>query len=110
MNLPCDDFLEPEFARSLDSMGFSGTQKRLWIKQFRKNQKKTCERYFLKLDNMLHGENFWEAAKKTIEVSRKLEPEEEPVPIIKDWEYFYRINNYSWGDAMYDWEEFNLGI
>tara|TARA_R100000781_G_scaffold111608_1_gene78193 strand:+ start:182 stop:529 length:348 start_codon:yes stop_codon:yes gene_type:complete len=113
------DFNEEEFVNSLNEMGFRGMQKRLWIKQFRRDPKKACQSYFTKLDNMYSGQHFWEVAKQVIISSRKLEEDnvpdswediEEIEPIIKDWDYFYRINNYSWGDTMYDWEEFNLAI
>jgi hypothetical protein len=106
------DFNEEEFVNSLNQMRITGTPKRLWIKQFRRDPKKACQSYFTKLDNMYSGKHFWEVAKQVIISSRKTEPEiiEEIEPIIKDWDYFYRINNYSWGDTMYDWEEFNLAI
>ena len=119
------DFNEEEFVNSLNQMGFRGIQKRLWIKQFHRDPKKACQSYFTKLDNMYSGKYFWEVAKQVIISSRKTEPEiieeivEEEIKahepcvraaVIKDWEYFYRINNYRWGCSMYDFEEFNLAI
>tara|TARA_R110002020_G_scaffold115244_2_gene265007 strand:+ start:37 stop:366 length:330 start_codon:yes stop_codon:yes gene_type:complete len=107
------DFNEEEFVNSLNQMGFRGIQKRLWIKQFHRDPKKACQSYFTKLDNMYSGQHFWEVAKQVIISSRKIDQEiieEIEEEVIKDWDYFYRINNYSWGDTMYDWEEFNLAI
>ena len=111
-------YCKVEFERSLDQVGIVGTAKRMWLKLFNRDPQKTAQSYFNKLERDYGGEGFWEFAKKKLlqkkpeifKKESKAEPEPEPEPIVYDWDYFYKLNNYKWGDAHYDWDNYNLGI
>ena len=110
-----------EFKNSLNNLELSPTAKRLWVKQFNKNPELTCNNYFRKMDLLYSGMRFWEIAKGIILKHRQEEeiavPEEIAVnaegviaanaaPEVIDFQYFYRLNNYRWGDTMIDVEEY----
>ena len=81
-----------------------GTQRRLWLKLYNRSPSNTTVSFFNKLENQYRGKKFWETAKALLVKNRpEIIPEPEPV---RDWEYFYKLNNYKWGDTMYDWDEF----
>ena len=97
-----------EFKNSLNNLELTPTAKRLWVKQFNKNPELTCNNYFRKMDLLYSGMRFWEIAKGIILKHRQEEiiPEEIAGPEVIDFQYFYRLNNYRWGDTMIDVEEY----
>jgi len=108
-----------EFKNSLNNLKLSPTAKRLWVKQFNKNPELTCNNYFRKMDLLYSGMRFWEIAKSIIlkhkqepkgsiaaSLLEEIIPEDIAVPEVIDFQYFYRLNNFRWGDTMLDVEEY----
>ena len=95
------EYCVEEFKNSLNNLNLSPTSKRLWLKQFHKNPELTCDNYFKKMDLMFAGKAFWELAKEVILRVKHDDEVEEPTPPepVKDFQYFYRQNNYLWGET-----------
>jgi len=98
------------FNHTLDEMKIQGTHKRIWLKQFKRDPAKTTQQFYNKLDRLYSGWRGWEIAKKLlIEAHPNLKEEEQvetpPEPQrILTWDEIYKLNNYRWGDSMWDWE------
>ena len=97
-----------EFKNSLNNLNLSPTVKRLWVKQFNKNPEVACNNYFRKMELLYSGMRFWEIAKSII--LKNTAPIPEPVPIVKDFQYFRDLNDGKWGDMMYDIEEYEMDM
>tara|TARA_R110002020_G_scaffold475347_2_gene709708 strand:+ start:1394 stop:1801 length:408 start_codon:yes stop_codon:yes gene_type:complete len=54
------------FNHTLDEMKIQGTHKRIWLKQFKRDPKKTTQQFYNKLDRLYSGWRGWEIAKKLL--------------------------------------------
>ena len=91
------------FLNVLNNCAMIGTQRRLWLKLYNRSPTNTTVSFFNKLENQYSGKTFWETAKALLIQKRPELISVEPEPI-KDWDYFYKLNNYKWGDTCYDYD------
>ena len=85
------------FENSLNNLGIIGQARRLWLRVFSKDPRRATDGILAKTIDILGKEKLCQRPISEVIVEEELVDE-------NSWEYIYKINNYRWGDAMYDWD------